>query len=217
MRVAVLLPTRGRVQQAVNCIDRLLDTAPVDVFLVTEDPAEKFLGLPDQAGVHFLSCSDGMWATQKWNMALKAAARWDAFVLGADDLVFGDGWLDETMKLVERGFGCVSFNDFVTDGNQLGTHYLMTKSFITDFNGGVMVCPHYRSWCLDVETTERAKRAGAYAWASQAMVEHRHVHFKKSSMDATYQRGYLSHQYDQMILAVRQRAGWPDDFERVIA
>lgn len=153
---------------------------------------------------------------QKWNMALKAAAKWDAFFLGADDLFFTPGWLQESMKEVDRGFGCVSVNDGATNGNDLGTHYLMTKDFIKKHNGGVMVCPHYRSWCCDVETTERAKRAGAYAWAKKSLVEHRHVHFKKSSMDATYARGYRVHQYDQFICAIRRKAGWPDDFERVI-
>lgn len=216
MRVAVLLPTRGRVEKAIGVVDGLLDTAPVDVFMVTEDPREKFLGLPDREGVHFIPCSDGLWATQKWNMALRAAQKWDAFFLGADDLVFSAGWLDEVMKLVDRGFGCVAVNDMVTDGNQLGTHYLMTKDFIVSQNGGVMVCPHYRSWCLDVETTARAKRAGAYAWADKAHVEHRHVHFKKSAMDETYKRGYLAHNYDQVICAIRQKHGWPDDFEKVI-
>lgn len=220
MRTAVILPTRGRTTQAVKCIDRLVQTAPsVDVFVVTEDDPRDFgalLALEDQ--VHLVPTTPGMTAVQKWNYGFERVhARFDAFFLGADDLWFNTGWLEEIVGTMERtGAGCVSPNDGVTEGNQLGTHYLMTKDFIRDVNGGVMVCPHYRSWCLDVETTERAKRARSYAWAKDSSVEHRHVHFGKAEMDDTYKRGYAVHQYDQFICELRRREGWPDDFVRII-
>jgi hypothetical protein len=200
-------------------VNRLLATAAtVDVFVVTEDSGLEFGELFTEARVHAIETTPGLTAIQKWNYGFELVnRRFDAFFLGADDLVFGQGWLDEVIGAHERtGAGCIAVNDGITDGNQLGTHYLLTKDFIRDHNGGTFVCPHFRSWCIDVEVTARAKRAGSYVWADKADVEHRHVHFGKAEMDDTYKRGYAVHQYDQFICELRRRAGWPDDYVRLI-
>lgn len=219
MRTAILFPTFNRVEQARRCLDRFIQTAPAaTLVVVTEDAPSAFGSLLDDEHILFVPVTEGMTAVQKWNHALKKGhPRFDAFVLGADDLWPAEGWLDEALKVQDyTGAGCVSFDDGVTDGNALGTHYLLTKSWIRDFQNGVMCVPHYRSWGLDAETTARAKASGTYEWAKNAMVEHRHVHFGKAAMDDTYRKGYGAHAYDNMILQVRRKHNWPNDFEGVI-
>lgn len=218
MRTAVLFPTFNRVEQARRCLNQFIQTAPAATcVVVTEDDERAFGPLLDDEHILFVPVTEGLTAVQKWNHALKKAQYFDAFFLGADDLWPAEGWLDEVLNVqAKTGAGCVAVNDCVTDGNALGTHYLLTKDWIRQHQGGVFCVPHYRSWGLDVETNERARRSGNYAWADKARVEHRHVHFKRAPMDDTYRRGYLVHQYDSFILELRRRAGFPNDFQAVI-
>ena len=218
MRTAILFPTFGRVEQARRCLDQFIQTAPAATcVVVTEDDERAWGPLLDDEHILFVPVTEGMTAVQKWNHALKKAQHFDAFLLGADDLWPAEGWLDEVLNVqAKTGAGCVAVNDCITDGNALGTHYLLTKDWIKQHQGGVMCVPHYRSWGLDVETNERAKRSGTYAWAANAKVEHRHVHWKKAPMDDTYRIGYRVHQYDDFILSIRRRAGFPNDFQAVI-
>lgn len=217
MKTAVILPTWNRTQQAVACVTRFLETSSVDVVIVTEDERAKYDQVKSKR-IKFVSVSPRMTAVQKWNYGLECHPDYEAYFLGADDLWPDHGWHDEALRTHKtRNRGCIGINDGVTDGDHLATHYLMTREFIAQHNGGVMACPHYRSWSLDLETTERAKLAGQYAWAQHASVEHRHVHFKKAAMDETYKRGYGYHSYDALICERRRQMGWPNDFEAVIA
>jgi hypothetical protein len=220
MRTAILFPTFGRVEQARRCLDGFIQTAPAATcVVVTEDDERAFGALLNDEHILFVPVTEGMTAVQKWNHALRRVhRRFDAFFLGADDLWPANGWLDEVLNVqAKTGAGCVSINDGIVNGNALGTHYLLTKDWIKTQQNGVMCVPHYRSWGLDVETTARAKHTGTYAWAERAMVEHRHVHWKKAAMDDTYRRGYLVHQYDEFILEIRRKAGFPNDFQAVIS
>lgn len=217
MSVCVVMPTMGRTEQARACVARICDTAPqAAVVVVTRDNREVFesTGLPGQ--VRYCDAADELTAVQKWNYGLKCALGFDAYVLGADDLWPQDGWLDAALEAASLGFGFVGLNDCHTDGAQLATHFLVTRDFIASHLGGVLCVPHYRAWYLDVEATARAKRAHQFAYAVNARVDHRHVHWGKAEMDETYRRGYAVHRYDMLIHAARERAGYPNDYVPII-
>jgi hypothetical protein len=157
-------------------------------------------------------------ASEAWNYGLSMADDYEAYFLAADDIWAQDGWFDEVLRVHKAtGAHMVGINDMHSDGNIMATHYWMTRQFIVEHNGGVMSCPWYRSWCMDLETTERAKRANTYAWAQHAKVEHRHVHWGAAPMDGTYAFAKPRHIYDQVVCDYRRRNGWPDDFEAVIS
>jgi hypothetical protein len=225
MRTALILPTLGRPDQAAKCVEQLLRTSSADVVLVmpfhealSDTWTRDYTHVADDARVNFALTNDPLNASEGWNHGLKMQPDYDAYFLAADDIWAEDGWFDEVLRVHKAtGAGMVGINDMHSDGHIMATHYWMTRQFIVEHNGGVMSCPWYRSWCMDLEATERAKRANTYAWAQHAKVEHRHVHWGAAPMDGTYAFAKPRHIYDQVVCDYRRRNGWPDDFEAVIS
>lgn len=218
MKTAVILPTWSRVQQAVQCVHRLLDTSEADVVIVTEDDLTPFIDIQLTRGrVFFVKTTPRMTAVQKWNYGLERYPDYKAYVLGADDLWAQEDWHNEVLRVrMETGAGFIGINDGRSDGSIMSTHYFMTREFIVQHHGGVMAIPHYRSWGLDEEATIRAKRANQFAYAERAVLEHRHWVWGKAEQDENYKRARPAHDYDIMICKMRESRGFPDDFEAVI-
>lgn len=217
MNTAVIIPTLGRHEQAVKCVAEFLRTSSADVILCSEEPQELYEAALADPRVKFVRLPEDTPSARGWNRGLRAYPDYDAYYLGQDDLWPEADWLNEVLRVHrETGATCIATNDLHIHGMSLGAQYWMTREFIVKHNGGVMACPHYRSWGLDVETNERAKRARTYAWAEHAKVEHRHRIFGAAD-DATYQKAKPSHYYDQLIMNNRAANGWPDDFPAVIA
>jgi hypothetical protein len=155
--------------------------------------------------------------SKAWNDALAATAG-DPVVLVADDLMFNHGWLDAALKELgefEDGWGLVGFNDGHF-GEELSTHYLMSRRFIVEVLGGVVAWPEYRHSFNDLETTERAKRANRYRWCEDARVDHEHWLFGDRGMDETDQRELPNHPGSQEGYLRRAAAGFPNDYDPVI-
>lgn len=230
LSVSVVMPTRGRPEQLKACIRRLfasVEGSHVDVeclVVVDHDDEATYTALAsiegDDSRLTFITNDDPeATAVMKWNAGARMA-KGDWFVLGADDLWFHDGWLTAALEADENasggGGGFVGFNDCHTDGTAYATHYMMRRDYLTKFNGGVLACPHYHSWYIDVEAAERAKRAHTYTYAADAVVEHRHPVWSREPGDETYRRGQKWHTQDQETFFSRARAGFPDDYDPVI-
>lgn len=212
MKIVVVFPTLGRTDQATRCLMRLRSTAPsVDAIALTETEPNL---LRERTGFAVIETDPILTAVQKWNVGARVAVGMGAthLVLGADDLWWGDGWLDEAMAKLVGDVEVVAFNDLQYNGMTLGTHYLVTSRFCREQIGGVLACPHYRSWGLDAEMTDIAKRAGRYVWAERAVVEHRHPNANKSLTDLTYERGRPLHPYDLLMYNHRKEQGFPIDY-----
>ena len=216
MNTAVIIPTLGRNEQAQRCVERFLQTGPTDVVLCIEDGEDEYPSLIGNDRVKFVHLQKRTNAIDGNNAGLAEHPNYDAYFIGADDLWPDEGWLNEILFTHgTTGASCISINDGHIDGNQLGTHVWMTRYHIVKHNGGVLTTPWYRSWCADVEFTERAKRVQRYAWAERSKVEHRHQLWSGNT-DRTYERAKPKHIYDQLTCEFRRRNGWPDDFEAVI-
>lgn len=225
MRTALILPTLGRPEQAAKCVEQLLRTSSADVVIITpiretvsDVWTRDYRHIMQSDRVICIDTIGSVNASDGWNLGLRKNPTYDAYFLAADDIWAHDGWHNEVLRVhKETGAGMVGINDMHSDGNIMATHYWMTRDFIVKHNGGVMSCPWYRSWCMDLETTERAKRAGQYVYAEHAKVEHRHVQWNAALMDDTYKLAKPKHIYDQVVCDYRRRHGWPDDFEAVIS
>jgi hypothetical protein len=90
----------------------------------------------------------------------------------------------QTLSAFPDGWGFVGFNDGHW-GEELSTHYLMSRRFIVEHFGGVIAWDCYRHSFNDREANERARRAGRYAWCEDAHVLHRHWIFGDRPQDAT--------------------------------
>ncbi len=210
-RVSVLLPTTGRPDRAEACIRNLRETADVEVICAVDadhETALRVAPLVDRLLVSaaYRGCS------QAWNDCL-AEATCDAIVFGADDLRWESGWLEAAEANFETGF--VGFNDGHW-GEELSTHYMMSREFIVSVLGGVVAWPAYKHSFNDLEVNQRARAANRYAWCEDAHVYHEHWLFGDREKDDTDSRRLPEHSNDQRIYDKRRAAGFPVDYSPVI-
>jgi glycosyltransferase involved in cell wall biosynthesis len=218
----VLFPTTGRAERAERCLRQLRETTAgheVEIVAAVDADAEtaKRIGeLVDK----LLYCPEYRGCSRAWNDCLREAEG-DPIVFAADDLLFEGDWLGEALEalvLFDEGWGMVGFNDGHWNGNELATHYLMSRRFIVEVLGGVVAWDFYRHSFNDLEVNARAKAAGRYVWAEAAMVRHEHWLFGDREQDPTDTRTLGDHADAQAIYAERAAAGFPNDgIEAVIS
>ena len=154
-----------------------------------------------------------------WNAALRAAPDYQAYILGADDMYFCPGWLEETLRVLEtelHGSGLVGFNDMRKNAYQhCVTHFLATRDFLIQYHGGVLAFEAYACDFTDMESDRRARRAGKWAWAKEAHVPHVWMG-KADKDDISYQLAAAKRPAQKAIYEAREKAGFPDDMERIL-
>lgn len=221
-KTAILLPSLNRPEQVARCVDTLRSTTDwrdVDIKVMidlSDKASERALdGMP----IELVFTTNKKGSIAAWNEMLGLFNNYHAYVAAADDLIFRQGWYAAAMKALDKlgGDGFVGFNDLHYDGNKdWSTHWLATRDFLIDHNGGVIYAPHYGSWWCDPEVCERARRAGKYIWAEDAIVEHLHADYGKAKYDKTYTDANHYHPLDTETYKRRQAAGFPDDFPPVL-
>lgn len=230
-RVSVVIPSTGRLAQLADCVERLWATSrgfDVECIVVTDDPktwqwGSGVVGQHGHGTLRMLQLSDqnGAWrprALEAWNLG----AGWSTgtvLVLGADDLWWFHGWIGEMMETMAEfpdGEGMVGLNDLAHDGNKLSTHFAVGREFARQHFGGVLVCPQYHHFYVDQEAMQRAKRAGRFVWAQNAVAEHVHPDLRKAETDELYERTRVFLEEDGDLFFRRAQAGWPDDFRPTI-
>ncbi len=224
--VSVILPTTGRKDRVVACVEQLFRTVgnreievicPVDC---DPDTAHTLELMNDSQHNIAVLYSDGyQGCARSWNSGL-AVSRGEYIVFAADDVWFESGWLEESLRVMStlpEGIGLVGFNDRHMDGKIVGTHYIAHRKFILDYMGGCLGFEAYSYCCNDLEATERAKRAGRYAWAENAHVRHDHPAHGTRPDDENDIRHRPLAQQDNDTFFRRQDEGFPDDMERVIS
>lgn len=219
--ISVLLPTLHRPQMAAAAVQSLYETigehAVELVVAVDDEPADgpteqaiEAVLLPD-ASVVWSRSGSPQGCSAAWNRALRRSTG-DPVVFAADDLCFQQGWLDAALAELARfedGWGLVGFNDGHW-GAELSTHYLLSRRFIIEVLGGVIAWEGYKHSFNDLETCERAKAAGRYAWCGDARVYHAHWLFGDREKDETDLRRLPEHPADEQLFRERQAAGFPN-------
>lgn len=122
------------------------------------------------------------------------AATSDWIVIGQDDFTWHDDWLEKVFKRQEEtGAFVVGFNDGY-EGNRpehsvawlIYRPYAMSTGLCIGFPN-VAFNPHYKKNFSDNELCETARYQKVWAYAKDALLEHLHPSFGKSSDDSTYQ------------------------------
>jgi hypothetical protein len=216
---SILLATTGRPDMAERCVrearasavgHRLEIVACVDADPLTRDrlaPLADRVVFREELG----GCSSA------WNAAL-AVASGDPLVLAADDLRWGEGWLDAalaTLAAFPDGWGFVGFND-AHWGEDLSTHYLMSRRLIVEVFGGRVAWDAYRHSFNDREANDRARAACRYAWCEAAHVGHEHWTWGTRPQDATDTLALPAHPDSERAYQLRRAAGFPNDEPPVI-
>ena len=215
--VYVLLPTIYRPSQLRRVLESIRDTAPdIGIVVAIEQNDEASALVAHEFGAILTRCPDHQGGVSyAWNIALRAApATAQAFVLGADDLIFKPGWYEATISALDSigGDGLVGFNDLHKSAD-FSTHFLMTRNHLVKVNGGVMACPHYRAEGVDYEACRRAQKAGKYIKANAAQVEH---DWNGRHPDQWFKLNMQSWGKTRRLMKEREKLGWPNDFKAVI-
>jgi hypothetical protein len=169
------------------------------------------------AGANVLISDRGYTFAQKANYGyLHTEEPWLGFF--GDDVRFHPGWLDHvqhTAALEEADF--IATNDLGNRAVLAGrhaTHPVMRRTYI-DVHGaswdgpGTVAHEGYGHWFVDNEWTAVAQRAGQFAAALGAKVEHLHPIWGKAANDDVYVKGQRSADSDQKVFVRRLKEHAP--------
>jgi hypothetical protein len=222
VRVAILLPTKGRANQLLERMTALLNQEPpTDVHLMvifapvandhyTLSAVEVLLerSWHDRISTYQIIRTNADSTTvQGFNTAYQYAQQLepDWYVLGADDLLWGDGWLKEALTVADKhGAQVVGLNDGHTDIGDYSSHYMISAGFCAEFIGGIAP-DEYTCWWFDREVCELAERLSLYHPAYRANVEHTHPNWNTALMDDTYRQMWPSHDQDKALYLERKQ------------
>lgn len=151
-----------------------------------------------------------------WRIALGDSY---AFVfLGADDLDFHPGWIEQAVSVqLDTGACVVGINDLGAPGTARGTaatHSLVSVDYtcglIDDPDQGKILYEGYDHSFVDNEFVGTAMSRGVFGHAPFSHVEHLHPIHRKSEVDATYEKGQRAFAQDRDLHNARRPLWAPE-------
>lgn len=210
LQVAAIMPCRGRTEQTVTNVRRLLATAgDVDwrLWCVGSKEDGRLLEKIADMSVNTITCPD----PRTYWQALSEVSDPNATLYAclANDLLPAPQWLARAVEAYHRRFGdtpaMVGFNG---DGHgpEHSCHFLIHRDLLTRY-GGWPVWYHHNFG--DTELCQRAIQDGLYAKAPWAILYHDHP-ISGAQSDQVYQEGSSRFDEDRRLFQERQRRGWPN-------
>ena len=210
MNVAAIMPCRGRAEQTVRNVKRLLATAGYSdwaLLCVVDDDhdtaAMLMHELHDRVGIHSIAPRQGYWGCLT-SLELPGATH---FVNLANDLLPGQHWLGRAVAAYQFTFGdgpgLLGFNDGHHE-TEHSCHFLISRTLLDDYGGWPV---HYDHNYGDTELCQRAIADGLYAKAPWAMLFHDHPYFGGDD-DAVYAEGRAKAEQDRLLYEQRKVNGW---------
>lgn len=211
MTIAAILPCRGRAEQTVVNVRRMLATASYDewVLIAVGGTDERvLLDSLESFGVPVLRSSAPR--LSYWQALEPGTAATDAthLVNLANDLVPGMHWLRRAVEAYRSEFGdgpgLLGFNG---DSHEVGhsCHFLIDRCLLERYGGWPIWYDHNFG---DTELCQRAIADGVYAKAPWALLFHDHPYFGGAD-DQVYAEGRAQASRDEQLYHERRRAGWP--------
>ena len=215
--VAVLIPSVGRPAQLAERVGSLLVRRPLPaVYLevVLAIPMSDTASLaaaarlsmgpmPYATRLHIALRRPDTTAVEGWNVAyryIESICAPDWFVLGADDLVWPEGWLEAALCIAaETGAQVIGLGDDNVNLDDFSAHYMASRLWCEEQLGGNIAPPEYAAWWFDREVSQRAQKMGLYAPCWNAHLQHTHPMYGTAEMDDTYRRGYALHDADKAL------------------
>lgn len=214
---AVLIPVLNRperVEIVTESLSRSLgmfDARPF--FIANRNDHGEIAALHDAQVAHLIVPWDrgpGDYA-RKINQAVKHTDEPWLF-LGADDLDFHHGWLDEALAVAEiesvRVVGTRDLGNLAVMQGRHSTHSLVARSYVEEMGTidmpGMALAEVYDHQYVDNEFVETAQHRGEFAM-SEAVVEHLHPHWQKAPDDDTYRLAVKHTRRDQQTFRFRRR------------
>jgi hypothetical protein len=132
--------------------------------------------------------------------------------MGSDDIDFHPAWDTNALRRMKGQIGVVATNDMANRQvirGEFGTHCLISRDYINRFGGtgdrepGVVLYEGYDHNYVDRELCDVARRRRRYAFAHNAVVKHRHPHWRTAKWDDTYMKGTARFKEDQLLYGTR--------------
>jgi hypothetical protein len=213
MNIAAIMPCRGRPEQTVANVKRLIATAGYDdwrLICVGGTDEQDTLLACSAAGAAVRHYLDASRLTYWQALARETAMQREAtHLIGlANDLIPGQHWLSRAVASYQQAFGdgpgLLGFNG---DSHELlhSCHFLIDRRLLADYGGWPVWYDHAFG---DTELCQRAIADGVYAKAPWALLYHDHPYFGGQD-DATYAEGRARATQDQRLYEQRRAQGWP--------
>lgn len=209
MSLAVLVPVLARPQNVaplVAAFNATVRDARIVFIADPDDTAEQEAILKTDASMILLG---GSYAV-KINAAVRATTT-DWLLLAADDVVPHAGWFEAALAVAVRtDTQVIGLNDLIPrpERPQHATHFLLRRDAAElpciDGARGPL-CERYGHWRTDDELIATARKRDMYAYAPDAIVEHRHPMTGKAPDDATYRKGRRTARQDGRTFMRRAR------------
>jgi len=190
--LVILVPMLGRPQHVAPLLESIRSTCDARVlFLLTpgDDEVAETVAGEEHLFVEWQDTGD---YARKINTGIKASAEEHIFT-GASDLKFHPGWYEAACAHLAPGIGVVGTNDLGNGRTATGrgsTHMLVTRAYVEQFGTidepGKFFHEGYPHEFVDDEAVDTARARGAYAHATDAIVEHLHPMWGKGEWDVTY-------------------------------
>lgn len=214
MRIAAIMPCRGRAEQTVRNVRRLLATAGMrhaidwQLYCVVagDDDRELAMELSQLCLVHAVDAE----RLTYWQALAYATERTDAtHLIGlANDLLPGRDWLARAVDAYRATFGpnagMIGLNDGIHAVDH-SPHFLIDRGLLESLGGWPVWYQHNYG---DTELVVRATERGMYAKAPWAVLYHDH-HLTGGAHDGVYAEGDATADVDRQLFDQRRRQGWP--------
>ena len=215
--LVVIVPVLGRPHRARPVAESIRAATPTArILFVTTDGDTETITAVDATDSERLTLPprpSGDYAT-KINTAIRSTTEPLVFT-GADDLHWHPGWYEKALTRLTPGVGVVGVNDLGSSrvhAGQHATHFLITRNYADlgtiDGQPGVFHEGYHHFFCDD-ELVATARYRGAWAMATDAIVEHLHPYYAKAPRDATYDHGCAQSRKDGTRHAVRRHLWRP--------
>lgn len=206
--IAAIMPCRGRPEQTIANVKRLLATAGKvewDLHLVVggePELAAQLRGLVEKLTI---------WPNRLtyWEaLTLITADTYTPLLCNlANDLLPGRDWLARGLAAYRARFGdgdgLMGFNDGV-HGPELSPHFLISRVLLERYGGWPV---RYKHAYGDTELCVRAQQDGLYGKAPWACLYHNHP-FLGAENDSVYDEGMASLGEDRALFYQRRAQGW---------
>jgi glycosyltransferase involved in cell wall biosynthesis len=190
--VVILVPVLGRPQNVEPLLESIRETTPTGrvLFIANSGDYEEHKAI-EAAGEEMLIV-DGNYAA-KINRGIEVSDE-PLIFMAADDLRFHPGWLEAAKCKLGNGIAVVGTADLLSKRVMAGehsTHTLLTREYAA--LGAIddptkVLHEGYPHEYVDDEFIETAKKRGAFAHASDSVVEHLHPFGGKAPTDALYSK-----------------------------
>ena len=218
----ILVPVLARPGNVGPLVDSYLDARPPEsnlVFIVNDDDLEEIAAIEAQLDQEHVVLFTMPPQVRTWGQKVNAGSGLPAdwYLFAADDITFTPGWWEATEQLRnDPQVGVIGTNDSATgQGNprvakgEHTCHPLVRASYAalgTMDDPNEVVHSGYNHWCVDDELVWTAKLRNAWAFCSEAILEHRHPYWDKSiPWDDTYAKGEANNAADMELWQYRAR------------